>query len=122
MARKTNKLGKWAFILGVLLAVIAGALSVLVGVESSVLQQGLVALILVVLGIIIGLLNIQEKEAINFLVATIALMAVGTAGVDTIGIFNLGAYFKAVVTYIAIFVAPAAVIVSLKLVFDLARD
>ncbi|MBD3155729.1 MAG: hypothetical protein GF368_03675 [Candidatus Aenigmarchaeota archaeon] len=113
--KKTNKWGKWAFIVGVILALLAGLF-------PGALDVGSVALILVVLGLVVGLLNIQEKEAVNFLVATIALMAVGSAGVEVIGLFGLGSYLEQVVTNIALFVAPAAAVVSLKLVYDLAKD
>ena len=113
--KKCGKLGKWSFVLGVLLAAVAGLLPGLLGAEA-------VALVLVVLGLIVGFLNIQEKESVNFLVASIALMAVGTAGVEQIGLFGLGPLFEIMVTFIGIFVAPAAVVVSLKLVLDLAKD
>jgi hypothetical protein len=123
MARKkVNKWGKLAFILGIILAILAGAVSVFITGESTLFTNGLIPLVLVLLGLVVGFLNIQEKEQASFLIATIALMAVGTAGVETIAFLGLGELFKAMVLYITIFVAPAAVVVSLKLVLDLARD
>jgi len=116
MAKKnTNKWGKWAFIVGVVLALLAGLF-------PTFLEAGTVALLLVVLGLVVGLLNVQDKESINFLIATIALMAVGTAGVEVINLFGLGTLFRNVVLNIGLFVAPAAVVVALKLVYDLAKD
>jgi hypothetical protein len=113
--KKLNKLGKWSFILGVVLAVLAGLM-------PTLLPEGTVVLLLVILGLVVGFLNVQEKEAANFLLAAIALMAVGTAGVERVGLLGLGEVFKVAVTYIAVFVAPAAVVVSLKMVFDLAKN
>ncbi|NCS71121.1 MAG: hypothetical protein GW780_03055 [Candidatus Aenigmarchaeota archaeon] len=115
MPKKSLKTwGELAFILGVLLAIVTGLF-------TTALNPGTVGRILVVAGLIVGFLNIQEKETGNFLVAAIALMLVGTAGVDRITLLNLGPMFKNVVTNIAIFVAPAAAVVSLKVIVDLAK-
>lgn len=99
-------IGKWSFIIGVLLAIAAGVI--------TQLQTATVAWVLVVLGLIIGLLNITEKETTTFLVATIALMAVGAAGLAAVG--YIGPYIKAILANIVAIVAPAALIVSLKAV------
>ena len=60
-----EKLGGWAFILGVVIAIIAGLAS---GALDAI-SAGYVTLALVVLGLIVGFLNIGDKEVNNFLIA-----------------------------------------------------
>ena len=68
-------IGSWAFILGVLIAIIAGLAAAMV-VEYA----AMITLVLIILGLIVGFLNINDKETQPFLVATIALMAVKLNG------------------------------------------
>jgi len=104
-----EKIGEWIFLLGVIIAILAGLLSP--GSET-------VATILVILGLVVGFLNITEKESTNFLIAAIALILTGTVSLSVLG--SIGAMIKEIVIYISIFVMPAALIVALKLVYQLA--
>ena len=113
-----SKMGQWAFIVGVLIAV-------LIGLFSSNLAgstKGWLVLLLVVLGLIVGLLNVSEKESTPFLIAAAALLLTGTAG-NTLAIIPvLGDYLSGVVQAIAVFVTPAAIVVALKAIQSLAKD
>jgi len=109
-----QKVGGWAFILGVLIAIIAG-----LAAGAIVSYAGYITLLLVILGLIVGFLNIGDKEIQAFLVAAIALMAVGTANLAAIPI--IGIYLAYIVQNIAAFVAPAALVVALKAVYNIAR-
>jgi hypothetical protein len=104
-----KKLGSYAFIVGIALAILAGA-----GVKAP-----LVVPVLAVLGLVVGLLNVSQKETVNFLVAAIALMA-ASASVGPIPI--VGAAISRILVNIAIFVAPAAVVVALQNIHLLAKD
>ncbi len=106
-------LGGWAFILGVVIAIVAGLASA--GLDA--ISAGYVTLALVVLGIVVGFLNIGEKEVKDFLIAAIALILVGTANLSAIPV--LGSYLAAMVLNISAFVAPAALVVALKAVYNL---
>jgi hypothetical protein len=114
----SQKVGGWAFILGVVIAIVAGLASTLVAVYSPY-----VLLVLVVLGLIVGFLNIKDKQVVNFLIAAIALMAVGTANLISINmaIPMLGTLIQSIVQNIAAFVAPAALVVALKEVYNIAN-
>jgi hypothetical protein len=114
----SQKVGGWAFILGVVIAIIAGLASTFAAVYS-----GYVLLVLVVLGLIVGFLNIKDKEVVNFLIAAIALMAVGTANLVSINLAvpMLGTLIQSLVQNIAAFVAPAALVVALKEVYNIAK-
>ena len=111
-----NSLGSWAFILGVLIAIIAG----LAAGSIDAATQGYLAIVLVILGLVVGFLNIGAKEVTDFLIAAIALVAVGAANLATIP--WIGGYLASMVLYIAAFVAPAALVVALKAIYAMGRN
>jgi len=108
-----TKLGSYAFIIGVILAIILG----LFGAYIPEYVEWITYL-MIILGLIVGFLNIAEKQAFDFLIAAIALLAVGGAGLELLP--TIGMYIGGILTQIAVFVAPAAVIVALKAIWDLA--
>ena len=112
-----RNMGEWAFIIGVLVAVI-------IGLFSGSLQEstsGWLILLLVVLGLIVGFLNITESETTPFLVAAVALLITGTASESLRIIPTIGSYLAGVVVAIAVFVTPAAIVVALKSIQSLAK-
>ena len=116
-----QKVGEYAFLLGVIVAVLAGLIAVFSASTLAGIADWIVVL-LVILGIIIGLLNIKDKETSNFLIAAIAL-AIGAAAFSALDVLvtPLGGLIGQILAYIAVFVAPAAIIVALKAVWNLAK-
>ncbi len=108
-----SSIGSWAFILGVVIAIISGLAA---GALAGYMQY--VAILLVILGLVVGFLNIGAKEVTDFLIASIALIAIGAANISSIP--WIGSYLASMVLYIAAFVAPAALVVSLKAIYNLA--
>jgi len=124
MARRKSKkdsdtIGYIAFLLGVFIAIIAG-LFYAAGV-LDVAMQGFVAIVLVVLGLVVGLLNLLDKDVVTFLMAVIALGVVGSGAGGLALIPYIGIPLSAVVNYIGTFVFPAAVVVALKTIWDLSK-
>lgn len=111
-----KNVGHFAFLAGVAIALLLGLVNVSATWQSNAL------LLLVVLGLIVGLLNVKGKETELFLIAAAALMLAGSAEVDKITYLNLGVYLKAILLNIKVFVAPAALVVALKAVWALAKD
>lgn len=105
---KTGKMGQWAFMLGIVVAI--------VGAFAGVAYADAVTYLLVILGVVVGLLNITEKEVSSFLLAVVALLLVGSAGLE-----NILPAVGLVLANIATFVAPAAVIVALKAVWQMGK-
>lgn len=107
---KGNIVGSWAFLIGVVLAVILG----LVGRPNAAM-----IFILVLLGLIIGLLNVADREVSPFLMAATVLIIASAFGQSAMeGVPVLGQVLQALLT---LFV-PATVIVAIKHVFSLARN
>jgi hypothetical protein len=98
-------LGHWALIIGIVLAVIAG----FTAIPS-------LPVVLFILGLVVGLLNIKEKESTPFLVAVIALLLIGVAGLQ------IGGEVTALIlnNFIA-FMAAAGLIVALKQILSVAK-
>jgi len=110
-----QKIGVYAFLLGIAISVLAGVLVAMGGAAGSVV------LVLVILGIIVGILNIGDKEVLPFLVASIALILTSMIGVFS-SIPYVGVALEIILDNLAAFVAPAAAIMALVAVFALAKD
>lgn len=105
--------GSWSFIIGLAIAVLA---SVWTGTTSST------ALVLGVLGIIVGVLNIGDRELMLFLLASLAFVAsANSLGNVLVAIPGIGAFIPALLGNIVIFVAPAAAVAALRAIHDVAR-
>jgi hypothetical protein len=109
---KTKSVGAWAFIIGVVLALILGlAGPLLAGAE------GLIVWLLVLIGVIVGFLNITGKESQGFLLASVSLVIVSALGQQVMPDIGVNV-LKALLT---LFV-PTTIIVALKLVYGMAKD
>jgi len=105
-----NLLGSWAFLLGVILAVILGVLGNFGAVWT---------IVLVIIGLLVGLLNITEKEVMPFLVSGIILIIASALGGSVFyDVQSLGNILDAL---LLIFI-PAVIIVAIKNVFNLAEN
>ena len=112
---KLNKIGAWAFLIGIVIAVTLGAFSAQVTASAKTT----VLWILVLLGIVIGLLNITNKESSRFLLASLALVIVSYFGRTILMIIpTLGS----VLGSLLVLFVPATIIVALKLVFEMSKD
>jgi len=123
-----ERVARWAFIAFVIIAVVMG---LVVGYLAYNVDpnrdniDGWVTLVLLILGIIIGFTSITVKEVQPFLIAAIALVVVSIADVwlPLMNIHRL-LYDWAVyiLQYITAFAAPAAVIIAIKSVLQMAKD
>ena len=103
-------IGKWAFVAGVLIAVLFGLFSDI---------GATMAAILVVIGLVIGLLNITSKEATPFLLAGIAVIIATSFGANVMTAIPAAAR---VLNAIMILVVPAVILVALREVFEMAKN
>lgn len=106
---KTNLIGSWAFLIGVVLAVVLGVLSPI---------STIMAIVFVVLGLVIGLLNVTGSEMQPFMMAGTVLVLVAALGQT---VFSVVPYVSQVLSAMLMIFVPATVIVALKSVFQIAR-
>ena len=118
MAKKGGmaKLGVWAFIIGLIL-------SIVIAIIAAASPPAWAIIVLAILGIIVGLLNVTDKEVSLFLVAGIGFILsfqalAGIAETVVLGWDAVGTFFS----LLAIFIAPAVAIVAVKALFNVARD
>ena len=102
-------IGKASFIIGILLAVLAGVIPAVAGFAYT-------ALILVVLGILVGLINITEKNVMKTLLAIIALVTVGAATLNVIPALDV--YLVAILENFIAFVGAAGFVIALKAILE----
>ncbi|MBI2004453.1 hypothetical protein HYS72_03250 [Candidatus Pacearchaeota archaeon] len=108
--RGVDVVGKWAFLIGVILAVVLGLFDPVLGNW---------AIVLVIIGLIVGLLNVTDKEVAPFLMSGAVLIIASALGGSLMSDMPyVGAVLDAL---LAVFV-PATVIVAIKNVFSLARN
>lgn len=113
-----KQIGAYSFVVGVIIAILGGAFSGFLPIEVA----QVIPLVLVVLGLIVGLLNVTDKEIKGFLLAAIALMVVGGANLKAITFFDIGLILESIVLHVNAFVSPAALIVALKEVYNIAKN
>ena len=100
--------GKWAFIIGLVVAVLAGLF----------FQPGWAIWVLAILGLIVGLLNVTAEDTQAFLLASIALTLSATA-LNTLPI--VGTALSFILPFVVAFVAGATIVIALKELFQAAR-
>ena len=105
-----NKVGKWSFLIGVILAIILGIIGLMDTTWITVL---------VIIGIIVGLLNIGDEESEPFLLSGIVLIIASSFGRDAMSIIPV---LERILQSLLIIFVPATIIVALKNVFTLAKD
>ena len=106
---KIDIIGKWAFIIGLVIAVLAGLF----------FQPAWALWVLAIMGVIVGLLNITAEDTRGFLLAAIALTLSATA-LNTLPI--VGTAFSYVLPFVVAFVAGATIVVALKELFQTASS
>ena len=108
---------------------IAGAVSFVVGYILAIVgghtwpeNTGIIGA-LAIMGIFVGFMNITAREVMPYLIAAIALVLIGTSGVfDPLNkvMGGLGTDLTDIVTFLAIFTAPAATIQAVRAGISLA--
>ncbi len=106
----SGKLGSWAFLIGVILAVIFG----IIGQADPWLLW-----LLVLIGLVVGFLNVTDEESTPFMMSGAVLIIASAFGQDVMGSIEIAS--NILNALLAIFV-PATVIVAIKNVFSLARN
>jgi len=112
MEKEQRTWGEWAFIIGIIIAV-------LLAFFPDFVDSGSAGTILLILGVLVGAWNITSKETGNFLLAAVALLLIGAGGLDKVP--SIGTQLGNFVSNITAFVAPAVFIVALKAIIDIGK-
>ena len=120
-----NSFGAWAFLIGVVLAVLVGLSTTLLPIPILTAYSAQIYAILAILGIIVGFTNVSGKDSQTFMLSGAVLVIVSGFGMSSVSGSLIGFPIAEAVTTIfsallALFV-PATIIVALKTVFSIAR-
>jgi len=115
--KKTDlkKFGHWVFILGIALTLYFTLL------DPSKLSYTN-GLILLVVGLVVGLLDVPKAEANSFLIAVIAWILISSINFQQVNYYNLGPYIKGFFLNAALFLSLAGAIVALKIVYRVYKE
>jgi len=120
-ANMLAKVGELAFIVVVIVAVVAG----LACTRLSAAQISWVYIALMILGVIVSLTTIIEAEVSQFMTVAVTLLVASFSANTILNLTTVAGTYVATVQGIVLnimaFVAPAAIIPSLKAVYNLAR-
>jgi len=125
-----RKIGSWLFLIGVLVALIAG---IVVGAKWYTDSELYVAMVLGVLGFIVGILSffaigqITQDKVPTFLLGALILVMIGATsqtwdtwafGTNTDLVF----FFQQLTGYLAFFAAPAAGLLAIRAIWDAGKS
>lgn len=117
---KENLIGAYAFLVGVVLAVIFGVFN-----KSLEQAGGMFYSALILIGLVVGFMNVGDKDSGTFLMASLSLVIVGSLGVDGLRYITLNNYIvsslRNVLGSLLLLFVPATIVVALKTVFAMAK-
>jgi uncharacterized membrane protein len=124
---KENSAGAWAFLVGVILAVIIGvSTTFFIPISKISTYSSPIYAILVILGIYVGSkINVTGKDSNNFLIAGAILVIVSKFGMESvtgslIGI-GIGDLVSSIFSALLTLFVPATIIVAIKNVFSISK-
>ncbi len=117
---RENLLGAYAFLVGVILAVGFGLFN-----ESLESAGGMFYSALVIIGLIVGFMNVGDKNSSTFLMASVSLVIVGALGVEPLKYIALNNYvvtsLRNVLGSLLVLLVPATIVVALQTVFSVSK-
>jgi hypothetical protein len=104
-----DTIGRWAFIAGIVVAVLAGLF--VVGVSW-------VTWVLAILGLVVGFLNVSTAEPQRFLLAAVALTLSASA---VLSLPVVGFVLTNILANVLIFIAAAMLVVAIRALLETAK-
>ena len=115
-------IGVWAFILGVIIALLIGVAAAFMQLDTGTI--GMISASMVLLGLIVGILNITEAEVSGFIIAAIGLTSgsIAIAGMGPLLPPTMGQMVTTAFSIFGLFVAGAVFIPALKAVYRISKN
>ncbi len=123
---KENSIGAWAFLIGVVLAVVIGIATKLIPIPALITYSPQIYAILVILGLVVGFsINVSGKNSQTFLITGAVLVVVSKFGMESvtgslIGI-GIGDIVSSTFAALLVLFVPATIVVAIKTVFGMAK-
>jgi hypothetical protein len=117
---KGSNVGYWAFLAGTIIAIVLGLVPDKLGTSAPWLFS-----LLVVLGLVVGFINVESKDTKEFLLIAIALVVISWADMALVtkweNVYVIGDYLTGILQNTIYFVVPVAVVAGLKRVYEIAK-
>jgi len=117
---KENLVGAYAFLIGVVLAVILGLFNESLESASAVFYSALV-----LIGLLVGYFSVSGKNTNTFLIASLALVVVAGMGIEPLLYVAkqnyVVDYLRNILSALMVLFVPATIIVALKTIFAIAK-
>ena len=117
-----KKIGRYSYVIGVLIALLLGIFG---GMPFLATSTPYLLSLLVLLGLIVGFINVTDKETKDFLMVSTILVIVafvGGASANLSTVQWIGSYLGSIFSAIMTFVIPATVVVGLKSITAMAKN
>jgi len=116
-----KEVAKWVLMVSLVLALVLG---IAAGIGQAWALNEWLVLLLVVLGLVIGILSLGEEEVTGVLVASATVLIAGSANLVTLNtlIPKLGTILSAVMGDVVLIVAPMALVLAIKAVWDFVAE
>jgi len=118
---RENLVAAWAFLIGVVLALLVGVLS-----ASIIRPNAIILTTLLILGFVVGfgLVNVNSRDIQTFLFASVALVIVSYMGSESISkiellTLDIGYMIAATLSAMLVMLVPATIIVAIKSLFSI---
>jgi hypothetical protein len=122
---KENVIGAWAFLIGVVLAIIIGLSTTWISIPALTKYSAYIYGILMVLGLLVGFMNVGGRDSETFMIAGAILVIVSQFGLESVNksLIGLGLadVISSVFAALLVLFVPATIIVALKTVFSIAN-
>ncbi|MEK6935708.1 MAG: hypothetical protein AABW67_02890 [Nanoarchaeota archaeon] len=112
---KKNLVGAWAFLIGIVLALVIGLFSN----YFVAMTQEIILGTLLFLGLAVGFFNITNKESSKFLLVSIALVIASYIGYSVMAIIP---QISNILNALLVLLIPAIIIVALRSLFEIAKN
>ena len=114
-----QKIGPWAFVIGIIAAIVLGLFPKALG------GMNITIAVLGILGIIVGIANVTDKELDRYVLANIGFLIAAATFESLLRALQLGDVSLALVSItqnIVLFIAPGLAVVCLREIFEVARS
>mgnify|MGYP006915996443 FL=1 len=109
---RLHEYGKWAFLGGVLITLLSTVLPTSLGGVSLMT-------LLLLLGLLVGWLNVSRENSVTFLLGVLVLLAVGSSALEAVSRFGpVYGYLTAVLPNFVTFVGAAGLVVAIRAVLN----
>ncbi len=126
---RENSTGAWAFLIGIVLAIII-ALIKSFSITAFVKFNQIFYVLLLIMGVIVGSINVRTENINTFLLAGTVLVVVSKFGLEGVvdrlggsmlGITQLGLIGQEIFGALLVLFIPATIVVAIKTVFSIAK-